>query len=57
MELVIKNEKQLREIEKLMEENADDIDLARAICPDLHSQFKLLTKEVKTMDEYQTLCI
>ena len=57
MELVIKNEKQLKKIEDLLSEGATTVDLARAICSDPRTQLKLLSKEIKTMDEYQTLCI
>ena len=34
MELVIKNEKQLAQIESLLQSGATTVDLARAICPD-----------------------
>jgi len=57
MELVIKNEKQLEMIESMIERGASKVDVARQICPDPQRQLKLLSKEIKTMAEYESLCI
>lgn len=59
MELQIKDEKQLAAIEALIEQGSTNVDLAIAIgCPnDPRKTIKLLKKEVKTMDEYEALCI